>query len=109
MELLAQLVQAEAGNQGLDGMRLVADVVVNRVSHPNFPNTITDVIFQKGQFGVMTDGAFEEAGWNISQEAFEAARLAMEDPSNSEWLYFNNESAFFCDDWKFKDHYFGKE
>lgn len=108
METLAQLVQAEAGNQGLEGMRLVAEVVINRTNHPNFPDTISEVIFQKGQFGVITDGAFERAGWNMTPEAFEAARLAMEEPRDSEWLYFNDELMPFCDDWKFKNHYFGR-
>jgi len=50
--LLAALIQAEAGNQGYDGMLAVASVVMNRVLSPQFrnANTITDVIYQKNQF-----------------------------------------------------------
>lgn len=50
--LLAALVQAEAGNQGYDGMLAVASVVMNRVLSPQFrtANTITEVIYQKNQF-----------------------------------------------------------
>lgn len=44
MELVAQLVQAEAGNQDLTGKRLVADVVYNRVRDPRFPNTVEGVV-----------------------------------------------------------------
>ena len=64
MALIAQLVQAEAGNQDLKGKRLVADVVLNRVDSEKFPNTIEEVIFQKEpvQFSVTVSGAFERAG-----------------------------------------------
>ena len=49
-ELLYRIVHHEAGNQDLDGCRLVCDVVLNRVESKRFPNTVKDVIFQKGQF-----------------------------------------------------------
>lgn len=48
--LLAAVVQMEAGGQGYDGMLAVASVVMNRVNSGKYPNTITDVIYQKGQF-----------------------------------------------------------
>lgn len=50
VELLYLITQAEAGNQDLDGMRLVCDVVLNRVDSNRFPNTIEGVLFQSGQF-----------------------------------------------------------
>ena len=53
MELLAQLVEAEAGNQPFEGKCLIVDVVINRVESPDFPNTISEVIFQEGQFSVI--------------------------------------------------------
>lgn len=48
--LLAAVVQMEAGGQGYDGMLAVASVVMNRVNSGKYPNTITGVIYQKGQF-----------------------------------------------------------
>lgn len=48
--LLVSLAQAEAGNQGPEGIRRVVDVVLNRVESRKFPNTVEDVIFQPGQF-----------------------------------------------------------
>ena len=45
LELLACLVWAEAGNQDLKGKQLVADVVLNRMYDPRFPDTISDVIY----------------------------------------------------------------
>lgn len=59
-QLLMHLTQAEAEDQGEDGMWLVMSVVMNRVSDPDWPDNITDVIFQKSnqkyQFGPVADG-----------------------------------------------------
>lgn len=108
--MLAQLVQAEAGNQPLTGMRLVADVVLNRVDDPRFPNTIEEVIFQKNptQFSVTTNGAFEKAGSYISENAWKAVEMEWDSRLDYGVLYFsstknpvNGENHF-----KYYDHWF---
>lgn len=48
--LLAAVVQMEAGGQSYEGKLAVASVVMNRVKSSSYPNTITGVIYQKGQF-----------------------------------------------------------
>lgn len=48
--LLAAVVQMEAGGQSYEGKLAVASVVMNRVNSSRYPNTITEVIYQKGQF-----------------------------------------------------------
>ena len=60
MELLARCIEAEAGNQSVLGRRLVADVILNRVDSPGYPDTIRDVIYQPGQFAVVKNGAIDE-------------------------------------------------
>lgn len=50
IDLMAQLVWHEAGNQDSIGKRLVADTVLNRMESDRFPNTVEEVIFQKGQY-----------------------------------------------------------
>lgn len=90
MELLAQLVEAEAGNQEFEGKCLVVDVVLNRVESPDFPNTISEVIFQEGQFSVITNGAFDKAAWNMKEDDFAAVSVEMALHSNKDVLYFNN-------------------
>lgn len=50
VDLMAQLVWHEAGNQDMVGKMLVADTVLNRVEDSRFPNTVEEVIFQKGQY-----------------------------------------------------------
>lgn len=106
MELLAQLAQAEAGNQGVQGMRYVVCVVLNRVESPRFPDTIEEVIFQPGAFGVVTDGAFDRAAWHMSPECFEAVELEMQERSDTGILYFNTEWVNGRDAWRYKGHWF---
>lgn len=86
LELLATCVEAEAANQGLEGKRLVAAVILNRVDSPDFPDSITDVITQPYHFTSYWDGAMARA--EPTQETFEAVRLELEHRSNTEILYF---------------------
>lgn len=65
--LLMGIAQAEAGNQGPDGMWLVMSVVLNRVKSPEFPDNIRDVIYQESQFYARGIGKTE-----ISPECHEA-------------------------------------
>lgn len=50
LECLAKVVLHEAGNQSRTGQIAVAEVVMNRVRSPRFPNTICGVVMQRGQF-----------------------------------------------------------
>lgn len=68
-QLLMRMAQAEAGNQGIDGMWLVMSVAINRVKSKNFPGSITDVIYQSAttkngtviyQFSSVADGRIDE-------------------------------------------------
>ena len=90
LEILAQLVEAEAGNQDFEGKCLVVDCVLNRVESPLFPDTISGVIFQEGQFSVITNGAFERAAWNMKESDYAAVMVETELHTNKEVLYFNN-------------------
>lgn len=49
-QLLMQVAQAEAGNQGIIGQWLVMNVIMNRVADPAWPDTIEKVVTQKSQF-----------------------------------------------------------
>lgn len=59
-ELLYRLVEAEAGGESKEGKLLVANVVINRVNSPKFPNSVTGVIWQRdnggAQFSPTSDG-----------------------------------------------------
>lgn len=108
MELIAQLVMAEAGNQDLTGKRYVVDVVLNRVDSDDFPDTVEEVIFQKNQFSVIENGAFDEAGWTITEECYEAVKLEYEERLNYDILYFSRgKSKYASNHFKYQDHWFG--
>ncbi|MED4261986.1 cell wall hydrolase [Priestia aryabhattai] len=55
-DLLARLVEAEAGGEPYAGKVAVAVVVLNRVDSADFPNSIHDVIYQSGQFSPVSNG-----------------------------------------------------
>lgn len=94
MELIAQLVEAEAGNQDLTGKRMVVDVILNRLDDGRFGDSIEDIIFAPGQFSVVRNGAFEKAAYNMKDSDYEAVRIEYgklrAERLNSQILYFNN-------------------
>ena len=108
MELIAQLVMAEAGNQDLTGKRYVADVILNREDSDIFPDTVAEVIFQENQFSVIENGAFDEAGWTITEECYEAVKLEYEERLNYDILCFSRgPSKYASNHFKHQDHWFG--
>jgi N-acetylmuramoyl-L-alanine amidase len=57
-EAILRIVEAEATGEDYKGKVLVANVVLNRVKHSKFPNSIYEVIFQKNQFSPIIDGRY---------------------------------------------------
>lgn len=106
LELLALCVEAEAGNQGLEGKRLVADVVLNRVDSDMFPNTIEGVITQKYHFTSYWNGAIERV--EPSAETFEAIKMELETRSYPSVYYFTaGRYSEYGTPWKkIGDHFF---
>lgn len=88
VELLARVIQAEAGGEPYIGQVAVGAVVVNRVQSAKFPNTIRGVITQPGQFVVYGSGKLPA---HPKASALQAARAALsgEDPTNGA-LFFHN-------------------
>ena len=88
LEMLAIACFGEAGNQGVEGMRAVCGVILNRVADERFPNTISEVLYQAKQFSIMTDGGYERACWNVTQEAYDAVSAELADRKYTQALYF---------------------
>lgn len=90
--LLARLISAEARGEPYTGQVAVGAVVLNRVDHPSFPNTISGVIYQSGAFSCLYDGQWDEP---IADSAYKAAREAMAgaDPTGGAIYYFNPVTA----------------
>lgn len=90
--LLARLISAEARGEPYSGQVAVGAVVLNRVEHPSFPNTISGVIYQSGAFSCLYDGQWNEP---VADSAYKAAReaLAGADPTGGAIYYFNPNTA----------------
>ena len=58
--LLSCLIMGESGGASETCQLYVGSVVLNRVNHESFPNTIEEVIFQKGQYACTWDGNFDK-------------------------------------------------
>ena len=92
LNLLSRLVYGEARGEPYTGQVAVAAVVLNRVKHSSFPNTIAGVIYQNGAFDVVSDG---QINLTPNETAKKAAQDALNgwDPSNGAIYYFNPSTA----------------
>ena len=92
VDLLARVISAEARGEPYSGQVAVGAVILNRVEHPSFPNTIAGVVYQPGAFTCMVDGQFNEP---VAESAVRAARDALNgvDPSGGAIYYFNPATA----------------
>lgn len=92
LNLLAQLISAEARGESYVGQVAVGAVVLNRVKHSSFPNSVSGVIYQSGAFTCLNDGQF----WKpVADSAYKAARDALNgwDPSGGAIYYYNPSTA----------------
>lgn len=92
LDLLARLISAEARGEPYTGQVAVGAVVLNRVKHTSFPNSVAGVIYQPWAFTCIQDGQFNQP---VSESAYRAARDALNgwDPSGGAIYYFNPSTA----------------
>lgn len=112
-KMLMKVAQAEAGNQGIDGMWLVMSVVMNRVGSRSFPDSIEEVIFQKGAFSSVTDGRYEEQVI-LSYEVTEALGMILDGEVAESIVAFEIKDSDVLEKWfeyafTFRDHNFYTE
>ena len=90
--LLAKCVHAEARGEPYVGQVAVAAVILNRVKDPNFPNTISGVIYQPWAFTAVNDG---QINLEPNKSAYNAASDAMNgwDPTYGCIYYYNPTTA----------------
>ena len=90
--LLAKLIAAEARGETYTGQVAVGAVVLNRVAHPSFPDSIAGVIYQAGAFSCVRD-----SNWSVEPTATarKAATDALNgwDPSGGAIYYYNPRTA----------------
>ena len=105
LKLLASIIFCEAGNQPYEGQVAVGAVVMNRVKSGSFPDTIQEVIYQKGQFTPAGSGwldrVLQSEGYTASAMSAAKDALAGVNPVGN-CLYFDQGSQGM----KIGDHYF---
>lgn len=89
-DTLLHIVEAEAGTEDVKGRILVANVIMNRIKNKEFPDTVTEVVWQNTngvpQFSPTYDGRINEV--TVTDETREAVRQALEGVDYSEGALF---------------------
>ena len=91
LEVLLKIVEAEAGCEDEEGKLLVANVILNRLNSPKFPDSITEIVFQRengvAQFSPVYDGSYACA--EVSEETVKAVGRALKGEDISDGaMYF---------------------
>ena len=89
-QVLLKIVEAEAGCEDTEGRMLVANVVMNRVRNGYFPNTVTEVVYQRqdgtAQFSPVSNGRIDTV--NVSQGTIDAVARVMNGEDISQGALF---------------------
>ena len=86
--LIAKVIAAEARGESYTGQVAIGAVILNRVKHPSFPDTVSGVIYQTGAFTCVTDSNWSVAPTATSQKAAQDAINGW-DPTNGAIYYYN--------------------
>jgi len=92
MKLMANAVYGEARGEPYIGQVAVAAVILNRVKHSSFPNTVSGVIFEPGAFTAVADGQIWLTPNETAKKAVQDAINGW-DPTNGAIYYFNPATA----------------
>ena len=92
LNLLSKLVYGEARGESYRGQVAVAATVLNRVSHPSFPNSISGVIYQRGAYTAVDDGQINLTADSTARKAAQDAINGW-DPTSGCIYYFNPNTA----------------
>lgn len=117
-DLLSRLVEAEAKGESYEGKVAVAEVVLNRVDSPEFPDTITNVVYEvvgdAYAFSPVQNGEIKKPASDEAKSAVEDALSSSEERLNQAVYFYNPEIA--SDEWirsrqvvkKIDNHVFAK-
>lgn len=83
--LLQQIALAEARDQGIGGMTFVMQTILNRVESEEFPDTVSEVVFEEGQFATVNDDLYKK--YEVTENSQKALRL-LDVLRNRGQLYF---------------------
>lgn len=90
--ILYRIVEAEATGEDLQGKILVTNVILNRMDSSDWPNTVSGVVFQPGQFSPISDGRYYSVP--VTQSSKDAVHMAVDGTDYSDGaIYFRMRSG----------------
>lgn len=101
IDMISACVWSESGNQGYEGQRAVAAVILNRIEDEAFPDTVEEVLTQKNQFYISPYAA-------PTEETLQAVIDEINDRTDTEILFFRTKKyhSFGTPAYRLGDHYF---
>lgn len=110
-DVLKVILACEAQTEGLDGERAVLEVIFNRVNSSEWPNTVYDVLSQRGQFSTWKNrnNPYNTPG-ELEDEALNAVATGGDTvlPSNDYVYFATKPHSWMHDVIKMGNHYFGR-
>lgn len=86
IRLIALIVMAEAEAEPEYGQRLVIDTILNRKDHEAFPDTVTEVVYQKNQFECVSNGRADRC--YVKEELVQMVREEIANRTNYDVIFF---------------------
>lgn len=107
IDMMTAICYREARGEGIEGMRLVADVILNRVDSGNFPNTIKEVIAEPRQFSTYDEDDMTE---DLTIDCYGAVLAELDQRTDPDILYFTAGGYNACGDpaYRVGNHYFSR-
>ena len=96
-EILCRIVEAEATGGTIKQKENVTSCILNRVASNEFPDTIEDVVFDKGQFSPISDGRYYKVA--ITKETEQAVSRILWKGSQHDCLYFCSDCKSYRSGW----------
>lgn len=92
--LLGAIIQCESGGESYEGKLAVGSVIMNRVKSSYFPNTISGVVYQSGQFSPVTSGRLaHRLQTGVSSDCLSAAQEVLNGKITINSLYFRTNNG----------------
>lgn len=110
-DLMCDVVFAESGNQGERGMRLVADVIINRMRCGEaFSDTLNGVLTAPNQFSCVSDGGATKWHGHTRDKVRKIVQEELANVTDSTIFYFRtgHYTPYGVDAYKYGDHYFSR-
>lgn len=87
IELISLITVAEAEGECEEGKRLVIDTILNRMDHEKFPDTVTDVVYQKNQFTSVSNGRADKC--KVTDDVRNLVKEELISRTNDDVIFFS--------------------